>query len=111
MLVLMCFVYFLFELHCSYFFRLLYWTEEGDFPLVLSSTMSGQNLVPLITKNLKWPNALYFDKESDLLWVADGGTLEIMSITAGGKSYKYLLLENVIICRPSFRIVVCRKKF
>ena len=45
--------------------------------------MTGQSLQPLITENLKWPNALYFDKESDLLWVADGGTLEIMSITAG----------------------------
>ena len=52
--------------------------------MVLSSTMNGQDLQPLVTSNLKWPNAVYYDKESDLVWVADGGTLEIMSITAGG---------------------------
>lgn len=62
----------------------MYWTEEGTHPMVLSATMTGQDIRPLISQNLKWPNALYFDHESDLLWVADGGTLEIMSITAEG---------------------------
>ena len=77
---------------------MMYWTEEGNRPMVLSSTMSGQDLQPLITQNLKWPNAVYYDHESDLLWIADGGTLEIMSMTAEGfvsyedKLFKYILI-------------------
>ena len=52
----------------------MYWTDWGSKPRIERSDMDGSNRVTLISKDIKWPNGLTIDRETNQLIWADART-------------------------------------
>nr|XP_002125537.4 uncharacterized protein LOC100176236 isoform X1 [Ciona intestinalis] len=64
---------------------IMYWTEGGNQPQVLSSRMNGQDSRVMLSEGLTWPNGLSFDPTSGVVYVADGGRLIVRSVPDEGQ--------------------------
>ena len=72
----------------SCYLRYLFWTDWGDSPKIQRATMDGKNIKAIVTNNIRWPNGLTIDYDTDTLYFADASKDRIEECNLDGKDRK-----------------------
>ena len=80
-------------------YRWMYWTDWGSPAMIEKASMDGLNRTVLHNTDLRWPNALTIDYETQTLYWADGSLDKIESSNTDG-SDRTLLTSGAAIPHP-----------
>lgn len=90
----------------SIFPRLMFWTDWGSNPGIYRSRMDGSSMVPIVTRNIRWPNGIALDTTSMLLYWVDAWHDHLETSDINGLFRRTFIANNLQNLHHSFGVGV-----